>query len=347
MECIAAMIERVRKKVNINDVARAAGVSAMTVSRMLNHSSKVAPATRARVQKIIDKLRYQPNPIARGLVTSRTRIVGLLLFDELESVFFHQMLLGAQYAAGLSEYNLLIFSKPKGKKVFDSQYSGLVDGVLCMGKVIDDNTIKALERDNIPYVIIGRRNWCTVEPWYYATDYINGFCEAARYLINMGHRRITIIGGMRDYEPDADKCTGVRKALDEAGLPFNPGTIIYDDNINTLREMMETYKPTALIVEGTKMLFALLICARDMKLSIPKQLSIISTSRDIDVHTLHNLTGIYDLTLAEVPRRELGVRGFQTLLKLIDGEVAIPKAQWIGIKFTEGGSCAPPEEGQD
>jgi LacI family transcriptional regulator len=337
------MVERIRRKVNINDVAQAAGVSAMTVSRILNHSPKVAPATRARVQEIIDQLRYQPNPIARGLVTNRTRIVGLLLFDELESVFFHQMLLGAQYAAGLSEYNLLIFSKPKGKKVLDNQYSGLVDGMLCMGMFMDDDTIETLERDNIPYVIIGRRNWHTVEPWYYATDYINGFCGITRYLINMGHRRITIIGGMRDYEPDADKYTGVGKALREAGLPFNLETVVYNDKINTLREMMETYKPTALIVEGTKMLFALLICARDLGLSIPGQLSIISTSRDIDVHTLYDLAGIYDLTLAEVPRRELGVKGFQTLLNLIDGEDEIPKAQWMEIKFTEGGSCAPPE----
>jgi DNA-binding LacI/PurR family transcriptional regulator len=160
----------------------------------------------------------------------------------------------------------------------------------------------------------------------------------------MGHRRITIIGGMRDYEPDTDKYTGVRKALSEAGLPFNPETIIYNDKINTLRGMIEAYKPTALIVEGREMLFALLVCARDMKLSIPNQLSIISTSNDIDIHTLHNLAGIYDLTLAEVPRRELGVKGFQTLVELIDGEEEIPKAQWMGIKFTEGQSCAPPEK---
>jgi DNA-binding LacI/PurR family transcriptional regulator len=338
------MADKGRRRVNISEVAKAAGVSKMTVSRMFNDAAKVAPATRAKVQKIIDKLQYQPNLIARGLVTNRTGIIGFLAFEELESVFFHEILWGVQYAAGLSEYNLLIFSKPNGKKVLNNRHLSLMDGVLCMGTYMDEDTFETFERDNIPYLVIGRRNWRKVDPWYYGVDYVNGFYDATRYLMNMGHRRIVMIGGVRNYEPDADKYAGVRKALIEADLPFYPETVVYEDKINTLREMMETYKPTAVIVGGIKMLFAFLICAKDMKLSIPKQLSIISTSRDIDVHTLYNLTGIYDLTLAEVPRRELGIKGLQSLVKIIKGEEGIPKAQRIPIKFTEGGSCAPPEK---
>jgi LacI family transcriptional regulator len=336
------MAERSRKKVNITEVARAAGVSTMTVSRMLNHASKVAPSTRTRVQRVIDELEYHPNPIARGLVTSRTRIIGLLVFDELESKFFQQMLLGVQFAANTNDYNLLIFSKTQGKNILDKRYLGLAEGVVCMGMFMDNETVEMLEAYSIPYVVVGRRNWKKADPWFLATDYETGFQNVTRYLLNLGHRNIAMMGGLSHYEPDDDKYAGYKKALKDAGITCNPKMTVYENELDRLRGVLEEFRPTAVIVEGEKLLLALLLCARDMGISIPKQLSIISTVNELDIHTLQSLTGIHELTRAVVPRRDLGISATDLLFRLIEGERDIPKDRWLDVIFTEGESCAPP-----
>jgi LacI family transcriptional regulator len=335
------MTKRGRKKVNINEVARAAGVSAMTVSRIFNHTDKVAPGTRNRVQRAIDELRYQPNPIAQGLVTSQTRIIGLLIFDDMDSVFFQQMLSGIQYTAAMKNYNLLIFSRSGEKGILENRYLGMVDGILCMGTRMDNKTMEHLEKEGIPYVVIGRRNWQRVNPLFCAADYTGGFQNVVRYLLHLGHRNLVMIGGIRNYEPDTDKYAGFALALKEAGIQYKPETAVCQNEVRRLRGMLEKYKPTAVVVEGSDMIMALLLCAKEMNLSIPEHLSVISTS-DVDAHTLYSLAGIRELTLAEVPRRGLGISGAGLLFRLIEGEQDIPRAQWLELKFTEGESCAPP-----
>jgi LacI family transcriptional regulator len=339
------MAERSGRKVNITEVARVAGVSTMTVSRMLNHASKVAPSTRTRVQRVIDELEYHPNPIARGLVTSRTRIIGLLMFDELESRFFQQMLLGVQFAVNTNDYNLLIFSKTPGENALDKRYLGLADGVVCMGALMDNETVEMLEAYNIPHVVVGRRNWKKADPWFLATDYETGFQNVTRYLLNLGHRNIAMMGGLSHYEPDDDKYAGYKKALNEAGITCTPEMIVYDHEPDRLRGVLEKFQPTAVIVEGEKLLLSLLLCARDMGLSIPKQLSIIGTRNDLDIHTLYSLAGIHELTRAMVPRRDLGISATDLLFRIIKGERDIPKDHWLDVIFTEGESCAPPPAG--
>ena len=242
------MVIRNLKKVNITEVAAVAGVSAMTVSRLLNDSGKVAPATRVKVQKVIDDLNYIPNPIAQGLVTSRTKIIGLMIFDDVDSFFFQQMLIGFQYAVNKHGYNLLIFSKDNEKGSPDNRYLSMVDGILCMGSHMDNKTIELIEDKGIPYAVIGRRNWRKADPWFSAVDYVNGFKKVTRYLIELGHRNIALWGGVKDFEPDVDKITGYQQALIEAGLSYNPEITLYLDETEKIPMILEKYRPTSIIV---------------------------------------------------------------------------------------------------
>jgi DNA-binding LacI/PurR family transcriptional regulator len=336
------MAERNRKKANITEVARAAGVSVMTVSRLLNHACKVAPSTRTRIQRVIDELEYTPNPIARGLVTNRIRIIGLMFFDDVEGELFRQTLTGAQQKVSSSDYKLLIFSPAGGKKVLDDRYLSLVDGVLCIGGRMDNETIEKLEQEGVPHVVIGRRDWRRADPWFCAPDYVKSFLEAGRYLINMGHRKIMMAGPARNFEPDADKIAGYKQALAEAGIPFKPDWVLFSDEAGKLRSRVEAVQPTAVIVESDKNLLSFLLYARDRGLSIPRQLSVICCDCNIDTHILHSLIGIHELTAVEVPGRELGISGIDLLLRLVQGERNIPKARWLDTIFTRGESCAPP-----
>ena len=204
------MAGRSEKKANIGEVAKAAGVSKMTVSRTLSHSSKVAPATREKVQKVIDDLEYQPSPFARGLASQKSNILGLMVYAGMNLEYFQPILFGIEHEASINGYDLLIFSRPEDKS--KKRSLGLVDGVLCLGYEMDNNFIVDLEKSGIPYAVIGKRKWKNASPWYCAVDYFNGYKNAARMLLETGHRKIAFLGGTSGYPFNIEKYRGYKKA---------------------------------------------------------------------------------------------------------------------------------------
>jgi DNA-binding LacI/PurR family transcriptional regulator len=339
-----------RQKVNISEVARAAGVSKMTVSRMFNDAAKVAPATRARVQKVIDELQYRPSAVARGLASHSTRIIGIMIFDNLNFDFFQPMFLAVEQEARAHGYDLLIFSRSSEGP--ESRCLGLVDGVLCFGYEFDNAAIENLENRGIPFAIIGKRKWRKLSPWYVTVDYFEGFRKAAGYLLAMGHRKIAFFGGSADFYVDAEKYAGYRRAFTDRGLSEKNSLILYDraagpDSTGTgpgsLRETLERFGPTAVILEGTQYPLPFFLTLKETGLRIPRDVSVIYTRRDlIDIHALYDITGIHELTLAEIPRKELGIAGVRLLKRLINGEKNIPKEQTLSLEIIPGESCAPP-----
>jgi LacI family transcriptional regulator len=308
---------------------------------MFNHACKVAPATRLKVQRVIDELQYQPNPMAQGLATNTTRIIGLMMFVDEEAFYLHQILLGVEKAARERGYDLLIFARPEENKKQTNRI-GLVDGILCFGNPYDNETLKKLEQDGVPFVISGKRNWRRMKPWQVFPDYKAGFRNAVLYLAGLGHRKIAMIGGTLGYAPDDDKYAGFRQGLAEKGIPYNPAMTVYDNEAGKIKSVIKKYRPTAVIAESVGTQLALLIAAKELALRIPGDLSVISTSREHDVHTLYSLAGIHELTSVIMPWEELGKMGIEVLMQLIAGEKDVPKEQTIPLGFFEGESCAPP-----
>ena len=329
------------QKVNIAEVARIAGVSKMTVSRMLNHKAKVAPDTRKKVQKVMDELKYQPSPFARGLASQKSRILGIMIFDGMNMDFLTPIFLGIEHEARINGYDLLIFSNPEKDK--ESHSLSFVDGVLCFGYEMDNVAVENLEKRNIPYAVIGKRQWRKASPWYCTMDYFNGYRKRAAHLIGMGHRKMAFMGGLSSYYVDTEKYDGFHAAFQEAGLSPKNSLILHDGDVSNFRESIEQFRPTAVFLENTVYPFPFLFCVKELGLKIPEDISVIYTRSDfIDSHTLFNLAGIHELTQLAVPRRELGIAGLRLLLKLIDGENDIPKEQLLELQFFEGESCAPP-----
>jgi LacI family transcriptional regulator len=211
---------------NIQDVAKEAGVSISTVSRVLNGTAKVNAEVKKRVEKAILTLSYQPNPAARSLRTNRSRIIGLLISD-LQNPFFMSLIQGVEEEALRHEYSLILCNSnedPKREQQYlEVLYSERVAGALVVPtrERIGEVTIKKFRERNIPLVAVDRRvkdkNIDAV-----LVDNVRGAYEAVSHLITNGYRRIGIITGPLSVTTGYDRLLGYRKALQEAGIEHDP-----------------------------------------------------------------------------------------------------------------------------
>ncbi|MDR0399986.1 MAG: substrate-binding domain-containing protein, partial [Treponema sp.] len=244
----------------------------------------------------------------------------------------------------LSGYDLLLFTNPRSGR--ESRCLGMVDGLILLGSALGNDPIEDMEGWGIPYVTIGRRNWRKIVPWCCAVNYVDGFREVTEYLLDQGHRRIAFWGGSRNFSVDVEKHRGYLQALEGAGLAPGEGMDLYEEDLGQIRDCLDRRRPTAVIMEGSKVPLPLLLCVREKGLRIPGDLSLVYTRGDfINVHALYDLAGIHEMTMITVPRRELGAAGFRMLKRLIGGESDVPRETLVNMEFIVGESSGPPPGG--
>jgi len=203
----------------IRDVARAAGVSVATVSRVFNASGPVKEETQRRIREVALKLRYSPNGAARSLTTNRTSTLGVLLPD-LYGEFFSEVIRGVDQMAQDHGYHILVSSShnvPSEIAAALTAMRGRVDGVVIMSPAIDAATLAENLPTTLPVVLLN----CAVEGTEFdalGIDNYGGAHSMVRHLVVSGRRRIAIICGAPG-NGDADaRLQGYRAALDEAGI---------------------------------------------------------------------------------------------------------------------------------
>lgn len=209
----------------INDVARAAGVSITTVSRILNGKPDVAEDTRLRVLDVIDQLGYIPNSQAQRLAAGKSRMITLLFpfehasFTQLELDFF----VGAAAAASKRSYFFNMMTEPVSRDALINLFrSGQVDGVILMQIEMDDWRPPLLKEHNCPFVMIGRRE--NNDGFSYIdVDFENAILMACEHLVHLGHRQIGFLArpaAMRkaNLGPAVRLMRGYRNACEEFGL---------------------------------------------------------------------------------------------------------------------------------
>jgi LacI family transcriptional regulator len=208
----------------ISDVARQAGVSTVTVSRVLNGARNVNSATRARVEQVIAELGYVPNVAARSLRSKRTRALALLVPD-ITNVFWTTVARGVEDAAQSRGYSVLLCNTDenpaKQARYLQVVASQRVDGAIIAPYDSDGQNLTELRRRNIPTVLIDRH----VTGWDVDSVLCDSMASAralVRQLIGQGHRRIAAISGPPATSTADDRVAGYSLALREAGLPLNP-----------------------------------------------------------------------------------------------------------------------------
>lgn len=220
---------------NLEDIARKAGVSRSTVSRVINNEPYVSERTRAKVRAVIDAVGFSPNLAARMLVTQRTRVIGVVIPHTLlvtfqDPYYYPTLLQGVSEATNEHDYATLLWW---GQSYDDEdrfarrilQQNRLMDGLIVASAVSDDPLIPRLVDLGIPFVTVERPAGYEDRVSYVSVDNIQAAQNAVTHLISLGRRRVGTITGALDNVDGQDRLTGYRTALQNAGLPFDPALV--------------------------------------------------------------------------------------------------------------------------
>ena len=272
-----------RRNTTITDVAREAGVSIKTVSRVLNREPKVRDSTRQRVEDAIKALNYRPNSPGRMLAGSRTYLLGLIYSET--SSYIASIQNGVLEACYDEHYDLLIhpcrYTDPSLLDQIRELLSGpRVDGLLLVPPLSDLPEVRKLLRElNVPYVALANADADRRQPTVRTND--RDICrEMVRYLFREGHERIAFVQSHPDHKAMADRFLGYQDGMAEAGLRIRKSLVIQGENTFesgvdcAIRLMRQRSQPTAIFCANDHMAAGAMKVIHEMGLSIPGDVSV-------------------------------------------------------------------------
>lgn len=215
--------------VSSKDVAKAAGVSQPTVSRVLNNPDSVMPEKRERVQKAMQQLGYKPNLLARNLVAKSTRTIALITGSLMNDFFVETTDSIVNYAASRN-YKTIIYAEHTGGSTHDVLVSAMgyqVDGILMSSIKLDDPCLSTLESSGVPYMLFNRRPRQGGN--YVVLDNAGAGARMAEHLLSEGHRNIAYVTSRPDISTRHERLIGFQHAMLEAGTPMNPELLVITD----------------------------------------------------------------------------------------------------------------------
>jgi len=309
-------------KFNIKDVARKAGVSISTVSRVINESKIVKPETHERVMKAIDELGYKPNAIARSLKIKNTKTIGILIPD-ISNQFYPEVVRGIEDIANMYEYNIFLCNtdqdKEKEIQYFDVMAEKQVDGIVFIGNSVSSELHHKFKVYGIPIMLIGTN--CEDIPSV-TIDHVGASKAMVKYLLKKGHDRIGLITGKKTDPITHDaRIQGYRLALEEKGLPFQEELILegghrFKSGYEGGKQFLEMENPpSAIFVANDEMAIGAMRAALEQGISIPDEMAIVGFD-NIDM-----AGKVYPaLTTVAQPMYEMGAIGMRVLTKILNEE---------------------------
>ncbi|WP_374569031.1 LacI family DNA-binding transcriptional regulator [Ideonella sp.] len=303
----------------IKDVAREAGVSVATVSRVMNGHAAVTPETRERIQRIAKELRFTPSSAARSLITRRTHTVGALLPD-LHGEFFSELIRGIDVAARARGLHLLVSSSHGSTAEASAALRamhGRVDGLLLMSPHMDPAVISGSLPPGMPAVIMNSGVDNTLHTTF-RVDNFGGAQAMVHHLASVGHRSIAFIAGPEDNHEAQERLRGYRSALAQA-LPGTPELVLPGDFTDASGEraghelLALSQRPSAVFAGNDMMALGCLAVMTQRGLSVPQDIALAGFD-DIPIcRYVHP-----PLTTVRVPIVELGALALAELASTIE-----------------------------
>jgi LacI family transcriptional regulator len=286
----------VKTLTTLKEVARKAGVSVSTVSRVVNGYEHVSDEVRRRVNQAIHELNYQPNLLAKALVSGKdTRQIGLLIYD-VSNAYYAEIAGAVENVAYQSGYSVILCNSSKGRNTttyLQTFIQRQVDCVAIATGQLEESDVRCLERlieRNIPIVISRERHWsCNhlLEPFngkisFIDLDYYSGARLAAEYLISLGHEQIALLCGLPEEEFSEDpRIKGIREVLQAYNLSLDPDLVVKNLGFNQtagargMLELLSRKKPfSAVIAYNDLLAIGALAILREEGFRVPQDISV-------------------------------------------------------------------------
>ena len=312
-------MQKKKRTVTIQDVAKKAKVSVSTVSRVLNGRVDVASNTQERILSVIENLGYTTNLAARSMRSHKKNLVGLIMPD-IAYPFAIEVMKGVNRAIAESEFDLLVYTtgdvRKSGRASHEQKYVSLLtnsisDGVIIVAPVAGEFSMDA------PIVSIDPLASNPNYPAVHATNY-QGALDAMAYLMGLGHKRIGFISGRAELESSNRRLMGYRAALEAAGIPIDENLIASGDyttetGVSGARKLLALENPpTAIFASNDQMAMGVFQLAEELGIRIPEDLSVIG---------FDNITESKYMGLTTVDQfiSDMGYVATQMLIKIING----------------------------
>lgn len=329
-----------KQTITIYDVAREAGVSMATVSRVVNGNPNVKPTTRKKVLEVIDRLDYRPNAVARGLASKKTTTVGVIIPD-VTNLYFSSLARGIDDIATMYKYNIILANSDendqKEVQVLNTLLAKQVDGVIFMGNDITEELRAEFSRSRTPVVLAG-----TVDPDEQVgsvnIDYESATKDSVEFLITNGHKKIAFVSeSHNDPINGIYRLNGYKKALEEASIAYDEDLVIQSEYTYKVGEavydQIAKLDATAAVIADDELSVGVLNAALDRGVKIPEDFELITANNSM-------LTKITRPQLSTVvqPLYDIGAVSMRLLTKMMNKEEVDEKTVILPYKIDYQGT---------
>lgn len=329
----------------LEDIAKKAGVSRSTVSRVVNDHPYVREDVRQRVLEVIRSTGYHPNAAARTLASQRSWMLGLVVPKNIISFFtdpyFPQFIQGTTQACSEYDYTLSLFlmGEEESEDIIFSRVSrrGYLDGILVQSGQFGEHLIKRLVTSSMPLVIIGRP-FHTDGVSFIDVDNIDASCNAVNHLLRLGYERIGIISGPANSTVGIDRKEGYRLALASHGRSLQEDLIAEGDfsegsGYHAMQQLLPA-KPDAIFAASDIMAVGAMRAAREAGLEIPKDLAFVGFD-DLPLAETHEPA----LTTVRQPVHKTGYKAVEILNELIENGIEPARRITMSTELIVRESC--------
>ncbi|MBA1336160.1 MAG: hypothetical protein HPY66_2119 [Firmicutes bacterium] len=312
-------------KITLKDVAKMAGVSPSTVSRVITKSKdlNIKDETRQRILDTIEKLDYKPNVIARSLRIKSTNTLGMIIPDITNS-FFSALFKGAEKLASEKGFSIILANTDdnlaKAEKLINNMRQRQVDGLLLATTHISDDTLHSMNVNKYPHVFVNRHLNNEIES-YVIVDNFLGTTLAMEHLVALGHSKIAHISGPSSVDTAFKRFEGYKFSLERNDLCYNPDLVVESEMTEEggYKAFYELVKKrvdfTAVYAANDLIAVGLMTAAKEKGLKIPEDFSLVGFD-DLPVADKTSPS----LTTVKVPLHEMGYIAADILIKEIKGE---------------------------
>ncbi len=328
----------------LEEVAKHAGVSRSTVSRVMNNHPNVDPETRAKVLAIAQNLNYQPNLAARGLAAGRTHIIGLVIPMGVAALFtdpyFPLLIQGISSACNAHDHSVMLWlAEPEYERRTIRQIlqGGLIDGVIVASSLVSDPLLEALLKRSLPFVMIGR-DPSNSQVSYVDVDNINSAREMVAHLIRLGNHRVATIAGPQNMIAGADRLQGYLAALRDKGIPADASLMVEGDFTEAggyaAMQRLLPFAPDAVFCASDAMALGALRALREAGKRVPEEVAFAGfDDMPFSAHTDPPLTTVRQ------PIQRNGSVAVETLIDLVSYPNSPPRRIVLSTELVIRASC--------